>query len=136
MVILMTRLLLTLLVTCSACTATWGAEHSRTIHAANATTAVFAAATTALDWCGTRHAANTRTDEWEQGMPTTKIIGTSPSPHAVDAYFAISAVALAAAAQLVPERYRWMVYGAITGVEAYTVAGNVSSTRCGSFGSY
>jgi hypothetical protein len=119
-----------------ACTATWGGEHRTLIMTANATTATVASVGMALDWCGTRHAAETRTDAWEGGMPTAHIIGTSPSAHVVDAYFAVGTVVLAAAAQLVPERYRWIAYGTIAAGELVTVHGNLSTTRCGPLGSH
>lgn len=117
-----------------ACTATWGSEHRTTVQVANTATAAIAATSMALDWCGTRHAAATRTDAWEGGMPTASMIGSSPSAHAVDAYFAIGTMALAAAAQLVPERYRWLAYGAVAGVEVVAVHNNLSTTRCGPIG--
>jgi len=118
----------------TACTATWGGEHHTLIKTANIATATVAGLGMAADWCGTRHAAETRTDAWEGGMPTMHVIGTSPSPHAVDAYFAVGTVALAAAAQLVPERYRWIAYGAVAGVELAAVKNNLSTTRCGPVG--
>ena len=116
------------------CTATWGSEHHTTIRTVNTVTASIAAAGMALDWCGTRHASETRTDEWEMGMPTTHIIGTSPSAHAVDAYFAIGTAVIAGVAQLVPERYRWLAYGAVASIEVIAVKNNLSTTRCGPLG--
>lgn len=119
---------------CAACSGTWGEQHRTTIAVMNASTGTMAAVGMALDWCGTRHAAETRTDEWEMGMPTTQVIGTSPSPHAVDAYFAIGTVILAAAARAVPERYRWVAYSAVSGFEIVAVHNNLSTTRCGPLG--
>lgn len=131
----MTKTMLVLAVLLSgACTATWGGEHRTTVRVANITTASVALAGMALDWCGTRYAAVHRHDAWEGGMPTAQLIGASPSPHAVDAYFAIGTAILAVAAQFVPERYRWIAYGTVAGVEAVTVHGNLSSTRCGPIG--
>jgi len=116
----------------SACAGTWGGSKVPTI--LNVATASVAGVGMALDWCGTRYAAEHRHDAWEGGMPTAQLIGASPSPHAVDAYFVVSTVALAAVAQLVPVRYRWIAYGVVAGVEVSTVRDNLSSTRCGPLG--
>jgi hypothetical protein len=128
------KLLLVVALVLGGCSATWGGQHRTSIRIANATTAGIAAAGMALDWCGTRHAALTRTDAWEGGMPTSEVIGSSPTAGRVDAYFAISTVALAAAAQVMPERYRWIAYGAVAAVEAVTVGGNIATTKCGPLG--
>jgi hypothetical protein len=117
------------------CAGTWGGEH-RTARVANVSTAALAGAAMAADWCGTRHAAATRHDDFEGGMPTAMVIGGSPSTGAVDAYFAIGTVALAGAAQLVPERWRWLAYGAVAAVEIKAVHNNLSTTRCGPVGRY
>lgn len=130
----MNSALICLVVVCG-CSGTWGAEHRTTVRVANVATAATAGLAMAADWCQTRHAASSgRMYEWEGGFPTQPMIGGSPTPHAVDAYFALSTAALAGLAQLVPERYRWVGYGVVLGVEAVTVVGNLQTTRCLSVG--
>lgn len=63
-------------------------------------------------------------------MPTSNMIGHTPSPAAVDAYFLASTIIIIGAAQLIPERYRPLAYSAVIGVEAVTVHGNLGTTRC------
>lgn len=127
-----TMLVCTLLA--SGCSATWGAEHRSTIRAVNAVTGAAAAVTMAADWCQTRTAAESWGTRVEGGMLAAAAIGSQPSSGRVDVYFAVTTAVLAGSVQLLPERYRWLAYGAIAGVEASTVRGNLATTRCGPVG--
>jgi len=88
-----------------------------------------------LDWCQTRHAAETHHGAWEYGMPTSVIIGGHPSPHAVDGYFAVSTVVIIGLAHILPARWRPLVYAGVIAVEADVIHSNLGSTRCGGVGS-
>jgi hypothetical protein len=86
----------------------------------------------AIDYCQTANAAS---HEWmgtsgEVGYPTQPMIGSHPSERAVGVYFAASTVVIIGVAQLVPEKYRGLLYGAVVGVEAATIHGNLASTSC------
>lgn len=122
--------LIVLLFATGACSGTWGGtKHVNRAGAAAVVTSMV------LDWRGTRNAA---ARDWhmqdgrlavEGGMPASQVMGSTPSVRTVDVYFLCSTVALLTVAQLLPERYRWILYGAVTGVEVYTVAGNLATTN-------
>lgn len=89
----------------------------------------------ACDWGQTRSAAR---EAWsggrtEGGMPAMVILGETPTVRMVDGYFAASALALFAAAHLIPERYRFLGYVAVAALEGRTAYGNLSTTSgfCG-----
>lgn len=126
--------LLCAIILASGCSATWGAEHRSSIRTANTITGAMAAVTMAADWCQTRTAAASWGERTETGMVTSATIGSRPSAGAVDAYFAITTAVLAAGSRALPERYRWLGYGAVAAVEASTVRGNLATTRCGPVG--
>lgn len=90
-------------------------------------------ATMACDWGGTRQAAGERSDAWEVGFPAHAVMGGSPSVGRVDVYFAANTALLLALAQLVPDRFRWIGYSAVIGVESAVSYGNTKTTRgiCG-----
>lgn len=81
-----------------------------------------------LDWRGTRSAATDWRGRTEGGIPAQAIMGSTPTPGVVDVYFATATVFIVALSYLVPERYRWVAYAAVTLAEAKTVYGNLSTT--------
>jgi hypothetical protein len=98
--------------------------------------AALTVASMAADWCQTRSAAAER---WSGGRAETgamamRTIGDTPSSARVDAYFAITTVAMVGLAQLVPAKYRPAAYAAVTAVEVNTVAGNLGTTNCAGVG--
>ncbi len=102
---------------------------------ANRVGAVLTVASMACDFGGTEQAA---LDGWsygrqEGGMPAHAVMGGTPSPVVVGVYFAGSTAILLAAAQVIPEKWRPLVYGAIVAVEGTVIVNNVSTTRgiCG-----
>lgn len=63
----------------------------------------------------------------EGGFPTRAILGGAPSTGAVAAYFVIGTAVLMGAAELLPDRLKPFVYGAVIAVEGYTVYGNIET---------
>jgi hypothetical protein len=97
----------------------------------NHITGVAAAISLAIDYCQTTNAAG---HQWmgtsgEIGLPQP-MIGSHPSERAVGAYFVASTAVIMGVAQLIPEKYRGLLYGAVIGVEAATIRGNLASTSC------
>lgn len=81
-----------------------------------------------LDWRGTRNAAENWRGRMEGGFPAQAIMGSNPTPAVVDIYFASATAVLIALSYVIPERYRWVAYTAITGVEATVIYNNLSTT--------
>lgn len=80
----------------------------------------------ACDGGGTMRAASTgwRGNE-EGGTPARAVMGARPSMEHVGSYFALSTIALLGVAQLLPERARPFLYGAVAIAETHTAIGNV-----------
>lgn len=119
------------------CSGTFGQRADTFARYANPAAATVAGATYALDWCGTRSAAETRWHagkSWEGGYPAAAIMGGQPSTRTVDAYFAVSAAVLIGLSRVVPERYRWIGYAAVTVTEISAIETNLSTTTCGPIG--
>lgn len=117
------------------CAGTFGGPKKLAWHDhANRVGAALTVATMACDFGGTEQAA---LDGWngreEGGMPARHVMGGTPSPGAVAAYFAGTTAILMVAAQIVPERFRPLFYSAVIGVEATAIVNNVGTTRgvCG-----
>jgi hypothetical protein len=92
-------------------------------------TATLALASLACDW-GQTHAAARRS--WRGQYEANPIMGTAPSPVTVDLYFAAAAVSMIAVAQVLPERWRPVLYSAVTVKQGQTIAGNLeTSGTCG-----
>lgn len=96
---------------------------------ANGTALGVSSAALACDWSQTRAHAS---DGWMNHYEDNAILGTTPSPRAVDAYFAGALVAHALAWYLVPERYRSLIPTLVLGVQLAPIAENVRmSGLCG-----
>jgi hypothetical protein len=128
----MTRLVMLALLAVG-CSGTWG----RAAPTLNKIGAAASVAVLACDWGQTRYAAGRGAagtwgqDTWEKGM-ARHAIGTSPSVASVDVYFAVASIAAIGLAQLVPEKARPLVYGAIVVGEVATIGGNWRTTEtCG-----
>jgi hypothetical protein len=83
------------------------------------TTAVGA---TACDWGATRNAAM---DGWATQEEVNAVLGSSPTPTHVDAYFAAIVGAEVLTWLVVPPRYRTIVFGVISAVELRTAQLNM-----------
>lgn len=81
--------------------------------------------TTACDYGQTRSAA---TKGWHDRYEGNPIMGPTPSTHTVDLYMLGAMVGTIALGQLIPARFRALLYGAVTIVEVHTVVGNLETT--------
>lgn len=97
---------------------------------ANHVTLGLALITTACDWHETRWAAG---DGWSKTYEANPIMGEEPSTTTVDVYNAAVIGATVGLGQLVPEQYRWLVYGAVAaaGVESIIVNSSTTPGLCG-----
>ena len=88
-----------------------------------------AAAATACDWAGTRSAAMAGWAEGrsEVGPVAPLLIGSTPSPAAVDAYFAGTLAALVVAERLLPRRWRPTLHWTVAVAGAAASYGNAGS---------
>lgn len=87
-------------------------------------------ASIALDWRQTRGAA---AESWSDGRLeagwAANMIGTQPSPRAVDDYFAAAVLCNAALWAMLPRNWRSVIPGWVIGVETSTVVGNLHTTH-------
>lgn len=121
----MSHRILLALALCVGCT-------SQTTRRLNHAGLAISAASLAVDWCQTRHAADLgwAGGSHETGMPTVAAIGPRPPTGAVDAYFALGVAVLLGGTQLLPERWRPIAYAAIATAEISTIRGNLETTQC------
>lgn len=107
------------------------AGHPRLWRAIDTTFLVASTATLAIDWRQTRGAAMERWSDgrWEGGYPAHGVIGLHPSARSVDCYFAVAAAMNVALWIALPARWRSVIPGFVVGAEAWTIAGNLSTTH-------
>lgn len=107
------------------------ADHVRLWRAIDTTMLVVSTAALALDWRQTRSAAAEQWSggRWEGGYPAQMAIGAHPSARTVDCYFAVAAAANIALWAVLPPRWRSVIPGVVIGAEAWTIAGNLSTTH-------
>jgi hypothetical protein len=99
----------------------------RQVRIAHVASAAIAAAAFACDWSETRDNA---ARGWRATYEANPMLGTHPSTGTVDFYFA-SLAATILLTELLPERWRSVVYLPVAGLELETVGANYrDGTRC------
>jgi hypothetical protein len=130
-----------LVVALAGCAGTFGGDARRPQwhDHANRVGEVLTLATMACDFGSTEQAA---LDRWsggrqEGGVPAAAVMGATPSPATVAAYFAVSTALLIAVARMAPKNWRPLVYATVVAVELHVIYGNTKTTRgvCGLSGS-
>lgn len=105
--------------------------HDRLWRGVDIATLALSTVSLAVDWRQTRGAA---VERWSGGARAeigiaTMFIGSQPSPGSVDRYFAVAALANIALWAVLPPRWRSVIPGAVIGIEATAIAGNLPRTH-------